>query len=142
MIRYRAAVVLSLAMLFGVAPRGWAATGQNEQPGSKTCGEPQTTVLTPDSDALAASLGNANSAITVAFRVRGVTYWTVLLSSADVDVALSNNRGNAVVTFHQGLAVRLTANGAAGFNLFASGTIVDDGASYALTGVFLGTFTC
>lgn len=140
--RYCAAAVLSLAVLFGGGHPGWTATGQNEQPASNTCGAPQTTVLTPNSDALASSLGNPNNALTIAFRVRGVTYWTVLLSSADVDVALSNNRGNAVVTFHNGLAVHLTANGAAGFNLFANGTIVDDGTSYVLTGVFLGTFSC
>lgn len=129
-------------MLFGAQTTGWTATGLTEQPASNSCGAPQTTVLTPNSDALAASLGNPNNAMTIAFRVRGVTYWTVLLSSADIDVALSNNRGNAVVTFHQGLAVHLTANGAAGFNLFASGTIVDDATSYALTGAFLGTFSC
>jgi hypothetical protein len=140
--RYYAAAVLSLAVLFVVGTPGWTATGQTDQSGSKACGEPQTTLLTPDSDALATSLGNPNNGITIVFRTRGTAYWTTLLSSSNVNVALSNNRGNAIVTFQKGLTVYMTANGAAGFNLFLSGTIVDDGTSYAITGLFLGNFTC
>jgi hypothetical protein len=106
------------------------------------CGAPQTTLVTPDSQTVATSLNNPNNQITIVFRTGNVTYWTVMLSTSVVNVVLSSNRGNAVVTFQQGLTVHLTANGSAGFNIFLSGNIVDDGTTYSLTGTYLGTFMC
>ena len=139
--RCRTVTALTIALLSATVVPGRAADQTGPQPG-KSCGEPQTTVLTPDSDAVASSIGNPNDALTIALRIRGITHWTALLSTADVDIALPADQGNAIVTFKTGLGLHLTANGAAGFNVFLTGTIIDDGVTYNLKGAFLGNFSC
>jgi hypothetical protein len=126
----------------GIAPPPGAAARRADASSSSGCGAAQTTSLTPDSQSLTTSLSNANNQIKIAFSTGGVVYWTVMLSTSAVDVALSSNRGNAVVTFQKGLNAHLTANGSAGFNIFLSGNIVDDGTTYSLVGTYLGTFLC
>lgn len=117
-------------------------SGANAAKASSSCGAAQTTMITPNSQTVAVSLSNPNNAIMIVFRTGNVTYWTVMLSTSVIDVVLSSNRGNAVVTFRKGLALHLTANGSVGFNVFMSGDIVDDQTKYSITGAYLGTFTC
>ncbi|HEX3990773.1 MAG TPA: hypothetical protein VHX39_06345 [Acetobacteraceae bacterium] len=140
--QYSTVTVLTIALLSASVVPAWAAPDQAAPPAAKSCGQPQTTVLTPDSDALVSSVGNANDALTIALRIRGITHWTALLSTANVDIASPADQGNAVVTFKAGLGLHLTANGAAGFNVFLTGTIIDDGVTYDLKGAYLGNFSC
>lgn len=131
-------MTLTITLFSASVVPAWAAPDE----ATKSCGQPQTTVLTPNSDALVSSLGNANDALSVALRIRGITHWTGLLSTADVDVTVPADQGNAIVTFQLGLGLHLTANGAAGFNVFLTGTIFDGGVTYNLKGAYLGNFSC
>jgi hypothetical protein len=140
--RYSTVAALSIALLSVSVVPTWAAPDQATPEAAKSCGQPQTTVLTPNSDALVSSVGNANDALTIALRIRGITHWTALLSTANVDIASPADQGNAIVTFKTGLGLHLTANGAAGFNVFLTGTIIDDGVTYDLKGAYLGNFIC
>jgi hypothetical protein len=139
---YSMVTALTIALLSATVMPGSAAADQTEPQAGKSCGQPQTTILTPNSDALVSSVGNANDALTIALRIRGVTHWTGLLSTANVDVAVPADQGNAIVTYQVGLGLHLTANGAAGFNVFLTGGIIDNGVTYNLKGAYLGNFTC
>jgi hypothetical protein len=158
--KFLVAIILCATCGFGITPAAAAPSNVSDQRvetaqrlgapsglGDTTiavfgCGAAQSTLITPNSQALVTSLQNANNQILIAFSTGGVTYWTVMLSTSVVSVALSSNRGNAIVTFQAGLKVYLVANGAAGFNIFLSGEVIDDGTTYKLTGTYLGTFKC
>jgi hypothetical protein len=141
-IHYSTVAALAIALLSITVISDPAAADPAEPPVGKSCGQPQTTVLTPDSDALVSSVGNANDALTIALRIRGIAHWTALLSTADVDITSPADQGNAIVTFKMGLGLHLTANGAAGFNVFLTGAIIDGGVTYDLKGAYLGNFSC
>jgi|TARA_R110000751_G_scaffold35861_10_gene88076 hypothetical protein len=118
------------------------ADAQTTIDNQKSCGEAQTTSITPNSETVTTSQNSINNTIVVAFKTGNATYWTAMLSTAGIDVSLSDNRGNAVVTFQKGLSIHMTANGSAGFTIFLSGKITDDSTEYSLTGAVLGTFLC
>lgn len=121
---------------------GMVATADAATAGA-ACGDPQIMRITPNSQTLSSSLANPNNAIEVAFSTGNVPYWTSMVSTANVTVTLGTSRGNAVVTFQQGLTVTLSPRGGSnGFDLFLSGTITDDSTIYTLTGAYLGTFAC
>lgn len=110
---------------------------------TNSCGEPQTMQITPNSHTLSSSLSNPNNAIQIAFLTGEATYWTAMVSTANLTVSLANNRGNAVVTFQQGLTIASSPKGEGkGFDLFLTGTIIDDTTVYTLTGAYLGAFRC
>ncbi|MBB4952055.1 hypothetical protein H4S14_000097 [Agrobacterium vitis] len=146
-------LLMALGLVIGNGTLSASATEPSKRPttaqqqsrvlkAKNDCGATQTTQITPNSFTVASSLNNANNALTIAFQTGNVTYWTAQLSTANVNVMLSANRGNAVVTFRRGLSLQLIANGSAGFNIFLTGVVSDDGTEYSLTGAFLGTFYC
>ncbi|MBV9773525.1 MAG: hypothetical protein JO040_06220 [Gemmatimonadetes bacterium] len=104
-------------------------------------GQSTNTPLTPNSNAVASASGDSNDDTTVAFQYNNITtYWSPTVSSATTDVSLGANRGNGVVTFVKGLTVSYLAQAAGMYTVVVSGTIVDSGSEYTLTGRSLGSF--
>jgi len=97
----------------------------------------QVTQLTPNSNCGAAGTGDANNTTNVAFMSpqNGLTWWTGTVSAAFSQATLAQDQGNAIVTFKKGITLTYQASGTAGaYNVFMSGTIVDNGNAYNFTG--------
>lgn len=144
-------IILGLALLQTGCVTGLPITAMADtEPGmsgmemtAASCGDPQPMQITPNSQTMSSSLANANNAMQISFRTADTSYWTAMVSDANTGVSLGTDRGNAVVTFQKGLTVLLSPRGGSdGFDLFLTGTIVDDSTVYTLTGAFLGHFNC
>lgn len=97
----------------------------------------QTTSLTPNSNCTAVGSGDNNNTTTVQFYAppNGIAWWITAVSTAFTTAVLSEDIGNAIVTFKKGLTVRYVPSGAAGaYNVLLSGTIVDGGTVYNYSG--------
>ena len=127
---------------FSTAAGGAEAAKDNTLASDNECGEAQTTILTPNSNAQTSTLHDVNNDIMTSLQTGGTTYWTALLSNSNTEVSLPNNRGDAVVTFQQGLTVKLVAEGSTGTQIFLNGKIIDDLTEYNIVGKLIGVFKC
>jgi hypothetical protein len=133
--------ILSLVFIPGFGANDSSEKLAVNKIGNSPCAT-QSTLLSPNSISLTSSVQSINNDHWVILQTGGVTYWTALLSNSNVDVILPNDRGNAVVTFRQGLIARLSANGSGGLQIFLSGKITDDLTEYNIVGKLIGSFQC
>ncbi len=104
-------------------------------------GQSTNTPLTPNSNAVAAASGDTNDNTQISFFYNNIIpYWSPAISSANTTVTNDRDRGNAVVTFKKGLTVEYLPQAQGKYTVIVSGTIVDGGGEYVLTGKSLGTF--
>jgi len=107
-------------------------------------GQPSyTTPLTPHSEAVATAQGGANQTTDVQFLTARppVNCWTAMVSNSTIQVSLSKDRGNSLVTLKAGLTVNFLAQAQGQYTVTANGEIVDEGDIYKLDGTVLGIFT-
>lgn len=103
--------------------------------------QPQSTILTPNSNSATTSMQTINKDTLIALQTNDVTYWTALLSTANKTVSLSGNQGNAVVTFMEGITLNYIVTGDQ-YQVMLSGLIVDNDTQYNITGKLIAIFTC
>lgn len=130
---------LAAALLLSL---GGDAPALARQPGEPVapCRAPQGMALTANSDAIATASNDLNDNTTVALRANGTAYWTVLLSTGNILLRLDANRGDAIVTFQQGLTLRFQALGPQQYQILIDGPILDGGTQYTLTGKVVAVF--
>jgi hypothetical protein len=80
---------------------------------------------------------------TVAFQIQpaDTTYWSPTVTTSFTTVVNSADKGNNVVTFTKGLTVQLSPQGGGSYNLFLTGNITDNGDTYPVTGLPIGSYT-
>lgn len=104
-------------------------------------GQSTNTPLSPNSNAVAAASGDANDDTQISFLYNNIIpYWSPGISSANTSATNDRDRGNGVVTFKKGLTVEYLSQAQGKYTVIVSGTIVDGGGEYNLTGKSLGTF--
>jgi hypothetical protein len=106
----------------------------------------QTTALSPNSNCTAVGSGDSNNTTTVQFYAppNGIAWWISAVSTAFTSAVLSDDIGNAIVTFKKGLTVRYLPSGSAGaYNVLLTGTIIDGGTTYNYSGsvIYMSTGT-
>lgn len=104
-------------------------------------GSSTNTPLTPNSNAVTVPSGNANDDTQISFLYNNMTpYWAPSVSSAFTTVVNDRDRGNAVVTFMEGLTVEYLPLSGGYYTVTVTGKIKDSGSTYTLQGKSLGTF--
>lgn len=103
-------------------------------------GQATKTQLTPNTYADVSALGDPNQTTNVQLLSNDIAYWVTMVSSSIIKVRLPDDRGNGVVTFEKGLAVKFSALSGGQYNIFLHGRIIDTGTVYKMKGTFLGTF--
>jgi hypothetical protein len=103
--------------------------------------QPQSTILTPNSNSVTTSMQTINKDTLIALQTNGVTYWTALLSTANMVVSLSDDQGNAAMTFQQGITLNYMVTGDQ-YQVMLSGPILDNDTQYKITGKLIAIFTC
>jgi len=104
-------------------------------------GSSTNTPLTPNSNAVTVPSGNQNDDTQISFMYNNmIPYWAPSVSSAFTTVTNDKDRGNAVVTFMEGLTVEYLPLAGGYYTVIVTGKIRDSGSVYTVTGKSLGTF--
>ncbi|HKP87327.1 MAG TPA: hypothetical protein VJZ26_14580 [Blastocatellia bacterium] len=104
-------------------------------------GTSSNTPLTPNSNAVTVPSGNANDDTQISFMYNNmIPYWAPQVSSAFPNTENDKDRGNAVVTFMQGLTVEYLPLSGGYYTIIVNGKIKDSGSTYNVQGKSLGTF--
>jgi hypothetical protein len=97
-------------------------------------GTTQATPLTPNSNCVAVGGGDSNLTTTVKFMApaNGIAWYTTQVSLGGSTTQSSQTVGNSTVKFEKGLTVQLVQTGGGSYQVFATGTIIDNNAEYKL----------
>ena len=99
------------------------------------------TPLTPNSNAVIVPSGDVNEDTQIAFQYDNmISYWSPMVSSALTTAILSQDVGNGIVTFMQGLTVQFLPLSGGYYTVTVTGQIKDSGSVYNIVGKSLGTF--
>ena len=104
-------------------------------------GSSTNTPLTPNANAVTVPSGNQNDDTQISFMYNNmIPYWAPSVSSSFTEVTNDKDRGNAVVTFMEGLRVEYLPLAGGYYTVVVTGKIKDSGSTYTVTGKSLGTF--
>jgi hypothetical protein len=100
-----------------------------------------TTPLTHNSNSVAIASFKDGNTTSIQFQTNGVSYWNPTVSANLVQSTLGSDQGNSQVTFKKGLTVKYLPKSSTSYSVTVTGQIVDNGTSYNLSGLNIGTFT-